>query len=384
MEQKPMRPPRQLYLQAALLILSAAMLSAQTHAGVQKQPFGKLSDGTNTELYVLTNKNGVQASVTTYGARLVSLKAPDHAGHFADIILGYDSAGGYETGKAYMDATVGRYANRIAKGRFSLNGKTYTLALNNGVNSLHGGAIGFDKKVWSAREITVAGVPGVEFTWLSRDGEENYPGNLRAKATYSLDDKNDLQITYEASTDKATVVNLANHAYFNLAGEGSGDILGQVLTLHADRYTPVDATLIPTGELRPVKGTPFDFTKPTPIGARIQESDQQLKYGNGYDMNFVLEGGQTASPKHAAEAYDPKSGRVLEVFTTQPRVQFYTGNGLDNTVHGKSGHAYPSRSGFCLETQHYPDSPNHSNFPSSVLNPGQAYRQVTILRVSTR
>ncbi len=368
----------------ATVVLTAGVLTAQSKKGVQKKSFGKLSDGASVSLYVLTNKNGVQAAVTDYGARLVSLKAPDRNGKFADIVLGYDSAEGYQNGKAYVGATVGRYANRIAKGKFSLDGKTYTLALNNGPNSLHGGKIGFDQKVWTAKEVTVAGAPGVQFTCLSRDGEENYPGNLHVTATYTLDDNNSLKIDYQATTDKTTVLNLANHAYFNLAGEGSGSILDQVLTIHADRFTPVDATLIPTGELRPVKGTPFDFTKPTAIGARITQDNQQLKYGNGYDHNFVLNGGQTSTPKPAAEAYDPKSGRVLDLLTTQPGVQFYSGNGLDNTVHGKSGHAYPSRSGFCLETQHFPDSPNHPDFPSSVLKPGQTYHEVTILRVSTR
>jgi aldose 1-epimerase len=381
-----MRLPSQLLAHAAVavLLLSAGVLHAQKQTGVHKQVFGKLANCTSVDLYVLTNKNGVQAAITNYGARLVSLKAPDRNGKFADILLGYDDAAGYENGKAFVGATVGRYANRIAKGKFSLNGKTYTLALNNGPNSLHGGAKGFDQKVWTAKEVSLSGVPGVEFTYLSPDGEEDYPGNLYVKATYTLDDSNNLQITYEATTDKTTVVNLANHAYFNLAGEGSGDILKQVLTLHADRFTPVDATLIPTGELRSVKGTPFDFTRPTAIGARINGDDPQLKMGGGYDHNFVLNGGQTESPKLAAEAYDPQSGRVLQVLTTQPGVQFYSGNSLSDSIHGKSGHPYPPRAGFCLETQHYPDSPNQPKFPSATLKPGETYHQVTILRVSTR
>ena len=357
---------------------------AQNSRGVRKEAFGKLQDGTTVDLYTLTNSKGMQASVTNFGATLVALKTPDRSGKLADVVLGYSTPAEYQKGTFFFGGTIGRYANRIARGQFKLDGKTYHLPINDGPNSLHGGTTGFNKRVWTAKEITGSNEPAVQFTYLSPDGEEGYPGNLNVEVTYTLRDDNSLQIAYRATTDKDTVVNLTNHSYFNLGGEGSGDILGHQLTLHADRFTPIDASLIPTGELRAVKGTPFDFTKSTPIGARIDQDNQQLKFGKGYDHNWVLNAGESETPQEAAEVYDPASGRVLTILTTQPGVQFYSGNFLDGTVHGKSGKPYTHRSGLCLETQHFPDSPNHPKFPSTVLKPNQIFHSVSVYRFTTK
>jgi aldose 1-epimerase len=346
--------------------------------------FGKTSDGKTAHAYVLKNKNGIEITLSDFGATLVSWMAPDRNGKFADIVLGYKSADEYENGESYFGGTIGRYGNRIAKGRFTLNGKTYQLPINNGPNSLHGGVRGFNKRYWNAKDISTGGVQAVEFTYLSADGEEGYPGNLNVRVAYSLNDENELKITYTATTDKDTVLNLTNHAYFNLAGEGSGDILGHQLMLKADKFTPVDSTLIPTGELRAVEGTPFDFHKPTAIGSRIGQEDEQLKFGKGYDHNWALTAGKQATPQLAAELVDPKSGRVLQVSTREPGVQFYSGNFLDGSITGKSGNKYGHRSGLCLETQHYPDSPNHPNFPSTVLKNAQTYSSETVYRISAR
>ncbi len=367
-----------------LAIAALTMTSCTTppppaaQSGVKKQPFGKTPEGEPVELYTLTNKNGMEAAIMNRGAIVVSLKTPDRAGKLADVVLGFDTYDGYLQTNPYFGAVVGRYGNRIAKGKFKLNGKVYTLAKNNGENHLHGGIKGFDKVFWTARE-AAGGEPRVELTYTSKDGEEGYPGTLAVTVAYTLTDKNELQIDYSATTDKDTVLNITNHSYFNLAAEG--DILGHELTLNADRFTPVDAGLIPTGELRPVKGTPFDFTQATAIGARINADDQQIKLGKGYDHNYVLN--RTGDGlSMAARAKDPKSGRVLEVWTTQPGVQFYTGNFLDGSIHGKGGRAYTQRSAFCLETQHYPDSPNHPDFPSVVLKPGEKHQSTTVFRFS--
>ncbi|MEP6789113.1 MAG: aldose epimerase family protein, partial [Acidobacteriota bacterium] len=335
------------------------------------------------EIYSLTNSSGVEAKIITYGGAVVSLKVPDRHGKMGDVVLGFDSIADYERHTAFFGALIGRYGNRIAKGKFSLDGKEYSLATNNGVNHLHGGVKGFDKVVWTARPLANATGANLELTYLSRDGEEGYPGNLNVKVIYSLTENNELKIVYSATTDKATVVNLTHHSYFNLAGAGSGSILDHQLTLNADKFTPTDAGSIPTGELRSVKGTPFDFTKPAAIGSRINQPDEQLKFGSGYDHNYVLNKtgrGLTL----AATAYEAKSGRVLEVFTTEPGIQLYTGNFLDGSVKGKSGQDYPKNSAFCLEAQHYPDSPNEAKFPSTVLKPGQKYSQTTIYKFSAR
>lgn len=349
--------------------------------GITKSDFGKTAEGQVSELYTLTNSQGMKVTITNYGGRVVSIVVPDRQGKMGDVVLGFDNLDGYLGDNPFFGALVGRYGNRIANAQFKLDGKVYKLAQNNGPNTLHGGNKGFDKMVWSAKEYS-KNPPAVELTYVSQDGEEGYPGKLTAKVIYTLTDGNELKIDYTATTDKDTVLNLTNHSYFNLSGEGNGDILKEEMMLNADRFTPVNSTLIPTGELRKVEGTPFDFRKSTAIGARIDGDDEQLKFGKGYDHNFVLNRtghGLTL----AARVTDPESGRVMEVLTTQPGVQFYTGNFLDGTVHGKGGKAYQRRAAFCLETQHYPDSPNQSKFPTSELKPGQAYHQTTIYKFST-
>ena len=355
-------------------------LQAEAKSKMQKQSFGKTEDGQPVDLYILTNKNGMEAAITNYGGTVVSLKVADRNGKFEDVVLGYDNLDGYATGKAYIGATVGRYANRIAHATFTLDGTTYTLAKNDGDNHLHGG---FNKRVWTAKDVSSSAGQALELTYLSKDGEEGFPGNLPVKVVYTLTDQNELKIDYSATTDKDTVLNLTNHAYFNLAGQGNGDILQQQIMIKADRFTPIDATSIPTGELRSVKGTPFDFTNSTAIGARIDQDDQQLKLGRGYDHNWVLNNGTPGSLFLAAQAYDPHSGRVLEVLTTEPGIQLYTGNFLDG-IHGKDGKVYNRRYAFCLETQHFPDSPNHPNFPSAELKPGQHFQSTTVYKFSTK
>jgi aldose 1-epimerase len=346
-----------------------------------KKPFGKTPDGQAVELYVLTNRGGMEAAITTFGGALVSLRVPDRNGKFADVVLGYDTLDGYVNDKSSFGVIVGRYANRIGHAQFSLDGKTYTLAKNNGENSLHGGIKSFSKQVWTAKEIPTKDGQSLELSYLSRDGEEGFPGNLKVTVIYTLTDTNALRIVYSATTDKNTVVNLTNHSYFNLAGGGSGDVLEHTLMIQADKFTPVDAGLIPTGELRDVQGTPFDFRKATSIGARIHQHDEQLKLGNGYDHNFVIRGGGVSAVL-AARAVDPSSGRVLEVWTTEPGVQLYTGNFLDGTTLGKAGKTYAPNTALCLETQHYPDSPNQPSFPSVVLKPGERYHTVTTYKFS--
>jgi aldose 1-epimerase len=370
-----------------ILLVSLLAVNGWSEQGrkssMQKQSFGKTEDGQQMDLYTLANKNGMKVTVTNFGASVVSIIVPDKDGKIADVVLGYDDVSGYESGKASIGATVGRYANRIAGGKFALDGKTYTLPLNDGPNTLHGGIKGFNKHVWTAKDVSGAAGQALQLTYLSKDGEEGFPGNLSAKVVFTLGSTNELKIDYSATTDKDTVINLTNHSYFNLSGQGEGDILGHELTIHASRFTPVDATLIPTGELRSVKGTPFDFTKATPIGARIDQDDEQLKLGKGYDHNWVVDG-TAGTLRLAAQAYDPKSGRVLEVLTTEPGIQFYTGNFLDGTIHGKDGKVYNRRYAFCLETQHFPDSPNHPKFPTTELKPGQKFHSITVFKFLTK
>ena len=353
-------------------------------SAIQKHAFGKTEDGQAVDLYVLRNKSGMEVSITNYGGTVVSLKVPDKAGKLADVVLGYDDLQGYIADKTFFGVLVGRYANRIAHGKFTLNGSTYSLAKNDGENSLHGGAKGFNKQVWSAKDVSSSAGQAIELTYRSKDGEEGYPGNLVVQVVYTLTDKNELKIEYAATTDKDTVVNLTNHSYFNLAGQGNGDILNHRVTIHAQQFSPVDATLIPEAQARSVLGTPFDFTKAETIGARINQDDQQLKFGRGYDHNWVLNPNGPHPLSLAVEVYEPSSGRVMDVLTTEPGVQFYSGNFLDGSVHGKGSKVYGHRSGFCLETQHFPDSPNHPGFPSTVLKPGQRFNSTTVYRFSAR
>ena len=347
-------------------------------AGVVRASFGKTLDGAPVDLFTLRNANGVEARITNFGGILVSLTAPDRQGRMADIVLGHDSIDAYLVQGPYLGALIGRYGNRIAKAKFTLNGVTYSLAANNGTNSLHGGIKGFDKVLWNASPKQAPMGPSLELTYLSKDGEEGFPGALQVTALYTLTAANELSLDFTATTDRDTVVNLTQHSYFNLAGQG--DILGHQVYIDADRMLPVDANLIPTGELRPVAGTPFDFRQPAAAGSRIGQNDDQLKFGGGYDHNFVLN--HTAGRLDlAARVTDPASGRVLELLTTAPGVQFYTGNNL-NVIKGKGGRLYQRRDALCLEPQHFPDSPNHPKFPSVVLKPGQVYRHTIVFRLS--
>ncbi|HTC50181.1 MAG TPA: aldose epimerase family protein [Candidatus Aquilonibacter sp.] len=360
------------------LALSSICVEAKTK--VTNQPFGKMPDGTAVEIYTLTG-GAYEARIATYGGVLVSFKGPDRNGKIADVLLGFDDLDGYVANfngpaNAFFDAIIGRYANRIAHGSFTLDGQKYSLPRNNGDNTLHSGPHGFNNVVWKAKPIP----HGVELTYLSKDGEAGFPGNLTATVRYTLT-KGDLRIEYSATTDKNTVVNLTNHAYFNLAGQG--DILNHQLTLHASHFTPVDSGLIPTGELRPVGSTPFDFRKPTAVGDRINANDEQLHLGHGYDHNWVLDG-KGGRLSEAAEVYDPASGRVLKVLTDQPGIQFYSGNFLDGSLKGKAGKPYQQHAALCLETQHYPDSPNHPDFPTTELKPGERYHTVTVYSLSAR
>ena len=348
--------------------------------GITKSDFGKTQDGKAVELYTLTNKGGLVAKVTTYGALLTEMRAPDRDGKVGNVTLGFDNLDAYLAGHPFFGATAGRYANRIAKGKFSLDGKEYTLKTNNGPNHLHGGEKGFDKVVWTAKPLEGPDGPAVEFSYRSADGEEGYPGNLDIAVTYTLTHDNELRFDYKATTDKPTVVNPTNHSYWNLAGESAGSVLSHVLTIDADKYTPVDATSIPTGELKPVEGTPFDFRKPTPVGARIGQLDNDPQ---GYDHNFALNhpAGQLGM---AARLEDPKSGRVMEVWTTEPGVQLYTGNYLDGKQKGREGRPYEKHAALCLETQHFPDSPNREAFPSTRLNPGSTFTSRTTHKFSVK
>ena len=359
-----------------------ARTSQKSEAHISKRPFGKLPDVTAVDIYTLRNRNGLQVEITNYGGAVVSLRTPDRRGRMADIVLGYDDLAGYVADTSYFGALVGRYANRIAGGKFTLGGVDYQLAQNNGVNHLHGGVRGFNKAVWQAREMDSPDGVALELTYHSKDREESYPGRLNVTVTYVLTNANALRIEYNATTNKDTIVNLTHHSYFNLAGAGAGNVLDHQVKINADRFTPVDETLIPTGELKAVKGTPFDFTKATTIGRRINQRDEQLVLGKGYDHNFVLNKvGQELSL--ASTVYEPTSGRVIEMWTTEPGMQLYTGNFLDK-VRGKAGKIYEYRGGFCLEAQHFPDSPNKPAFPSTVLTPESRYAQTTVYKFMVR
>lgn len=384
MDRKAKSVWRAVCLMGGLCVWGIAVDPAPGRAAVEsgslnKMIFGKTPDGTPVELYVL--KNGqITVKVMTYGAIITEIDTPDCNGKEGDVVLGFDSLEGYLGKHPYFGATVGRVANRIAKGKFTLNGQEYTLAVNDGPNTLHGGLKGFDKVIWKAEPISRPDGPSIKLTRRSPDGEEGYPGNLDVSVQFTVTEQNELKIEYTATTDKATPINLSNHSYFNLAGRTTEPVLGHELMLAADHYTPVDETLIPTGEIAPVAGTPLDFTKPTDIGARIKELKGEP---TGYDHNFVLNSGGK-SLALAVRVYEPKTGRVMELSTTEPGVQFYTGNFLDGTITGKDGIAYRKHHAFCLEAQHYPDSIHHANFPSAVLEPGKTYTQTTVYKFSAR
>ncbi len=360
----------------------ATSTSRNMNSSITQVPFGQ-ADGQAVTLYTLRNSRGAEARIMNYGGIVQSLRVPDRNGNFDDVVLGYDDLAGYVANNPYFGCLVGRYGNRIGGAKFTLDGKTYTLAANNGPNSLHGGLKGFDKVVWNAQpRVTKAG-PALELKYVSQDGEEGFPGTLKVTAVYTLTEDNALQLDYTATTDKPTVCNLTHHSYFNLRGQGRGDILGHEVYLNADKTTPVDKELITTGEYASVAGTPFDFRKPTTIGARIDDPDTQLQYGPGYDHNWVINKplGQLGLQ---ARVYEPTTGRVMEVWSDEPGLQFYAGNFLDGTITGKGGAVYQRRNGFCMEPQHYPDSPNKPNFPSVVLRPGETFRNTIIYKFSTR
>jgi aldose 1-epimerase len=367
---------------AAAFLTGCESMNHSSKGSITKSNFGTTPDGQAVELYTLRNRAGMEATIMTYGGIVTSLKTADKSGKLGDVVLGYDNLAGYIKSTPYFGALIGRYGNRIANGKFSLDGNTYTLATNNGVNALHGGLKGFDKVVWRVEEAEAeANGPELELVYVSKDGEEGYPGNLTVHASYQVTEDNALKIKFKATTDKKTVVNLTHHSYFNL--RGSGDVLDHVVTINADKFTPVDGGLIPTGELRPVAGTPFDFIAPHAIGERIGSADEQMKLGNGYDHNWVLnkKGNELSL---AATVSEPTSGRTLEVWSTSPGTQFYTGNFLDGTITGKGGWTYQFRNGFCFEPQHFPDSPNHPAFPTTVLNPGETYHNTIIYKFSAK
>ena len=370
-------------LSLASLLGCASVNSSSTPeaAGrLSRQSFGQV-DGRAVDLFTLRNRSGTEVKISNYGGIVTSFKVPDRNGKMGDVVLGYDNLNDYIKNSPYFGALIGRYGNRIAKGKFTLDGKEYTLATNNGPNALHGGIKGFDKVVWEPKIRTTPEGAALELHYVSKDGEEGYPGTLNVTAVYTLMEDNGLRLEYTATTDKDTVVNLTQHSYFNLAGKG--DVLKHEVRIDADKFTPVDSTLIPTGELRPAQGTPFDFRKPTAIGGRIKESDEQLKFGNGYDHNWILNH-RMGHLGVIASVYEPTSGRLLEVLSTEPGLQFYTGNFLDGTITGKGGWVYQFRNAFCMEPQHFPDSPNHPDFPTTVLKPGQVYHNTIIYRLSVR
>jgi aldose 1-epimerase len=362
-----------------LLSAGAAQAATATRAG-----FGALADGTKIEAVSLSNKAGLSARIMTLGATLQSLIVPDRNGRKEDVVLGYDKAQDYLTRPNYFGVSVGRYANRIAKGKFTLDGRTYSLATNDGPNSLHGGLKGFDKRIWKIESVVNGPEARVVLSYVSADGEEGFPGEMKVTATYSLNEQNELKLEYRATTTKPTVVNLTNHAYFNLSGNDARDVMGNLVTLHAERFTPVDATLIPTGERRAVAGTPFDFRKPTAVGARIRDArDQQIRFGRGYDHNFIVDGA-AGTLRPAARVEEPGSGRVLEMRVTAPGIQFYTGNFMDGTFFGKNNRAYRQGDAICLEPGTFPDAPNHKDFPTARLNPGQTYVNTMVYKFGTR
>jgi aldose 1-epimerase len=360
-----------------LLVISPTLAA---DASITKAAYGTTADGKAVAEYTLTNASGAEVKIITYGGIITSLRVPDRNGNFDNIVLGFNKLSDYETKNPYFGALIGRYGNRIANATFTLDGTDYTLAANNGVNSLHGGNKGFDKVVWAANEVPGDADVGLELSYLSPDAEEGYPGNLSVTVVYTLTADNSIKIDYTATTDKATVVNLTHHSYFNLGGNGSGPIYNEILQINADQYTPVDATLIPTGELADVTGTPFDFREPKTIGAGIRSGDEQVVLGRGYDHNFVLNRADITSLEKAAYLYDPATGRGMEVWTTEPGLQFYTGNFLDGTLVGSSGGMYRQGEGLCLETQHFPDSPNQADFPSTELKPEDTYHTMTVYK----
>jgi aldose 1-epimerase len=374
-----------------LVVLGSALAFAlfmsnyvsNSKAQIKPEAFHRTIDGSQVDLYTLKNSNGLEANITNYGGIVVSLTVPDKSGKLGDVVLGYDTLNDYIGNTPYFGALIGRYGNRIAKGRFTIGGVEYQLAQNNDSNALHGGRKGFDKVVWQAEKVDGSDGPALKLTYTSKDGEEDYPGTLKCTVTYTLTNKNELKIEYAAETDKPTFVNLTHHSYFNLKDGGASDILGHELMIKASKFTPVDKGLIPTGELKAVAGTPFDFNKPTPIGTRIASEDEQLIFGKGYDHNWVLDR-QGKDLELVASVYEPTSGRFMEVLTTEPGLQFYAGNFLDGTNKGKAGIVYQHRTGFCLETQHFPDSPNHPDFPTTELKPGERYTQTTVYRFSTK
>lgn len=369
--------------QMLLLILSLAITGTVMASGtVTSQPYGTTAEGIAVEEYTLTNANGMEVKLITYGGTITSIRVPDKDGNFDNVVLGFDNLADYETRSPFFGAIIGRYGNRIANATFDLEGETYTLAANNGVNSLHGGVLGYDNVVWTAETVESDAGVGVSLSYLSPDGEEGYPGNLSITVVYTLTDANEIRIDYTATTDAATVVNLTNHSYFNLAGDGSGSIDDHLITINADAYTPVDATLIPTGELAPVEGTAFDLRQPTRIGDGIRSEEEQMLLGRGYDHNFVLNRATEGDLEMAATVTEPTSGRTMEVWTTEPGIQFYSGNFLDGTLIGSAGEMYRQGDGFCLETQHFPDSPNQPDFPSTVLQPGDTYQTTTVYKFS--
>ena len=369
----------------SIAALSLPMMGAHAADTITRKSAGQAPSGQAVSVYTLTNSHGSQVKITNFGGTVMSIQVPDRQGKLGDVVLGYDSPSRYFTnpGGTYFGALIGRYANRIAKGKFTLDGKTYQIAINNPPNSLHGGKVGFNQKVWTAAPVRMAHGVGLALHLLSPNGDENFPGALSVKVVYTFTDDNALKIDYTATTNKDTVVNLTNHSYFNLNGAGSGPILDNRVMINANRYTPMDKTSIPLGPLSPVAGTPFDFRRPTAIGARINQPNQQLENGHGYDHNFVLNR-HGSGLSLAARVYAPRTGRVLTVYTTQPGVQLYTGNFLDGTLHGKGGKAYVRRSALCLETQHFPDSPNKPNYPTTTLKPGQVFHQTTVYQFSVR
>jgi aldose 1-epimerase len=373
---------------ACLVGCTSMPIPANTLGTINQASFGKTPDGTPVEIYTLRNSKGMEARIMTYGGIVVSLKVPDKNGKFDDVVLGFDNLDGYTKdsyvkGCPYFGALIGRYGNRIGGAKFTLEGKTYTLAANNGPNSLHGGLKGFDKVVWQGKPFVTTNGPALELTYTSKDGEEGFPGNLKVTATYTVTDNNELRLDFSATTDQPTLCNLTHHSYFNLAGQGNGDILNHVVYINADNTTPVDSTLITTGEIKPVDGTPFDFRKPTTIGARINDPDTVLQYGPGYDHNWVINKplGQLGL---MARVVETGSGRVMEVWSTEPGLQFYTGNFLDGSLTGKDGKVYQRRTAFCMEPHHYPDSPNKPQFPTTELKPGETYANTIIYKFSNQ
>ncbi len=360
-----------------------SIIAQSQHSSITKEIFGSSIEGIPVYIYTLTNSKGAIVRITNYGAIVQSIYMPDRNGKLGDVVLGYDSLDQYIKNNPYFGAIVGRYGNRIKNGRFTLNGKSYQLTINNGNNSLHGGINGFDKKVWKVEEVKSKLGPALKLTYHSKDGEEGYPGNLTLSVTYTLTNKNELKIDYYATTDKETILNPTHHSYFNLTANPENTILNHVLMINADKFTPIDSEFIPTGELRSVANTPMDFRKPTAIGLRINDNDTQLKNGKGYDHNFVLNN-YNGKVRKAATVFDPSSGRLMEVFTDQPGIQFYSGNFLDGTIKGKNGIVYNHRTGLCLEAQHFPDSPNEKKFPSTVLKPGEIYKQTTIYKFAVK